>query len=88
MSKRSSPTVKCGFCEKIESPYQMRQSADSKNDDYPLFFCCECCSYMYSCESGCRDMPGQTKKESYDFYLDTLKRCYPNIYKKKYGNNL
>lgn len=81
-----NPIVHCGFCEKEESPLQMKTSLTQNSDQYPIFYCCECCSFMNAYENGLVDVTYQSAKESHEFYMDTLKKCYPNIYKKKYGD--
>lgn len=75
------PVASCDFCHKKNLVSEMKKLATNENQRV-WYFCSETCSMMYAYENGENVFAG-TPTESHRQYTDTLKKCYPKIYRMR-----
>lgn len=76
------PVAICDFCYKKNLVSEMKKSATNENQRV-WYFCSETCSMMYAYENGENVFSGTTIAESHKQYTNTLKKCYPKIYRMR-----
>lgn len=81
------PVAKCEFCFSRNAISEMKKVTHTSyrsSDQRFQYFCSECCSVMYQYEEGDNHFLGDSL-EAHRMYLETMKKCYPKMYKSKYG---
>lgn len=88
MSQQKGKVARCEFCMTKNQVSEMKQSIHHTSDeqrDRPMYFASETCAFMYAYEHGNDNFPGETPADSHRMYMETLKKCYPQLYKERHG---
>ena len=82
---KPEPSARCAFTGKRDSISQMIRS-DKIDPEGPVYFSSANALAMYKHLHGIAPIIGGTVEEAHNYYMDTLKKCYPKIYRSHFGD--
>ena len=83
---RPEPIVRCAFTGKSDLISNMVKSQLRYDDNTPIYFSSQNALSMYKHLHGYSPIIKADNATANSYYIETLRTCYPGIYKKQFGN--